>query len=141
MATESMVRHMTTEETRAVMDRYLSGEHAIDGVLADDVVFTVMATGQAFQGPDAVCGMLTYFYHGVFEAVAEQRDLIIGEGRAMGEWDFVGTHVGEFAGVQATGLQVRVPLAVAYDLEGGRITRGRVYFEIPSFLAQVGGAG
>jgi predicted ester cyclase len=49
----------------------------------------------------------------------------------------VGTHLGEFAGVPATGRQVRVPLAVAYDLEAGRITRGRVYFEIPAFLAQV----
>ena len=140
MTTESMVRAMTTEETRAVMDRYLSGEHSIDGVLADDVVFTVMATGQAFTGPDAVGGMLTYFYHGVFEAVAEQTNLVIGEGRAIGEWDFVGTHVGEFAGVQATGRQIRVPLAVAYDLEGGQITRGRVYFEIPAFLAQVSAA-
>jgi steroid delta-isomerase-like uncharacterized protein len=137
MTTESMVRRMTTGETRAVMERYLSGEHVIEGVLADDVAFTVMATGQEFQGPDAVAGMLTYFYHGVFEAVAELTNLVTGEGRAIGEWDFVGTHVGEFAGVQATGRQVRVPLAVAYDLEGGRITRGRVYFEIPAFLAQV----
>ncbi len=140
MATEAMVRQMTTEETQAVMDRYLSGEHATEGVLADDVVFTVMATGQSFEGPEAVGGMLTYFYHGVFEAVAEQTNLVIGAGRAIGEWDFVGTHVGEFAGVAGTGRHVRVPLAVAYDLEAGRITRGRVYLEIPAFLAQVGAA-
>jgi predicted ester cyclase len=70
--------------------------------------------------------------------VAEMTNLVVGEGRAIGEWDFVGTHVGEFAGVPATGRRVRVPLAVAYDLADGRITKGRVYFEIPAFLAQVG---
>jgi steroid delta-isomerase-like uncharacterized protein len=140
MATETRAAAMTVDETRAVMDRYLSEEHAVDGVLADDVVFTVMATGQAFEGPEAVAGMLGYFYHGVFEAVAEQTNLVIEAGRAIGEWDFVGTHIGEFAGVPGTGRQVRVPLAVAYDLADGRITRGRVYFEIPAFLAQVGAA-
>jgi steroid delta-isomerase-like uncharacterized protein len=140
VSSQAVATRMTTDETRAVMDRYLSGEHAIDGVMADDVVFTVMATGQTFEGPEAVGGMLTYFYHGVFEAVAEPTNLVVDAGRAIGEWDFVGTHIGEFAGVPATGRQVRVPLAVAYDLADGRITRGRVYFEIPAFLAQVAAA-
>ena len=137
MATATQAQAMSLDETRIVMERYLSGSHAIDGVMADDVVFTVMATGQEFHGPEAVGGMLTYFYHGVFEADAEQTNLVVSEGHAIGEWDFVGTHVGEFAGVPATGRLVRVPLAVAYDLANGRITRGRVYFEIPGFLAQV----
>ncbi len=138
MATASAASSMSMTETRDVMQRYLSGEHAVDGVMAEDVVFTVMATGQEFRGTAAVAGMLTYFYHGVFEATAEERTLVIGDGHAIGEWDFVGIHVGEFAGVPATGRHVSVPLAVAYDLADGRITRGRVYFEIPAFLAQVG---
>jgi predicted ester cyclase len=53
------------------------------------------------------------------------------------EGDFVGKHIGEFAGVPATGKTVRVPLCVVYDLEGGKIMRGRVYFEVPAFLKQV----
>jgi steroid delta-isomerase-like uncharacterized protein len=85
--------------------------------------------------------MLGYFYHVAFEATAEPTNIVIGEGRAFGEWEFVGTHIGEFAGVPATGRLVRVPLAVAYDLEDGQIIRARIYFEIPAFLAQVGALG
>jgi predicted ester cyclase len=57
----------------------------------------------------------------------------------MLEADFVGTHIGEFAGVPATGRTVRVPLCVVYDLEAGTITRARVYLELPVLLRQLRG--
>jgi steroid delta-isomerase-like uncharacterized protein len=82
--------------------------------------------------------MLDYFYHVAFEATASLKNMVIGDGKAITEWDFVGKHTGEFAGVPATGKQVNVPLCVAYDLENDRIKQGRIYFEIPAFLAQVG---
>lgn len=128
---------MSVEQTRAVMERYVASEHTDLDALAEDVRFTVMATGQVVRGRDAVAAMLGHFYRGAFDAVAEPRSLVIGDGIAIGEWDFVGTHIGEFAGVAATGREVRVPLAVAYDVADGRIARGRVYFETPAFLAQV----
>jgi steroid delta-isomerase-like uncharacterized protein len=131
---------MTIDQTRAVMARYLASGHADLEVMAPDVCFTVMATGQEFRGPEAIAAMLGYFYHGAFEAQATNERLLVGDGRAVGEWDFVGRHTGEFAGVPATGKEVTVPLAVAYDLEDGKVVRGRVYFEIPAFLAQVGAA-
>jgi steroid delta-isomerase-like uncharacterized protein len=131
---------MTIDETRAVMDRYLESGHADLDVMAPDVCFTVMATGQEFRGPQAIAAMLTYFYEQAFSATALNERLVVGEGRAVGEWDFVGRHIGEFAGVPATGREVKVPLAVAYDLEDGKVVRGRVYFETPAFLAQVGGS-
>lgn len=64
----------------------------------------------------------------------------------MGRWCwkliFFGKHVGEFASTPATGENARVPLCVVYDLE--QIKRGRVYFEMPALLRQLGiamGAG
>ena len=130
-------RPMSVEETRAVLGRYLASGHSDLEIMAPEVCFTVMATGQQFRGPQAIAGMLAYFYQQAFEAEAINERLVVGEGRAVGEWDFVGRHIGEFAGVPATGKQVNVPLAVAYDLEDGKVVRGRVYFEIPAFLAQV----
>ena len=50
----------------------------------------------------------------------------------------MGKHIGTFAGVEATGRQVRVPLCVVYDLEDGRIVRGRVYLEVPAMMQQLG---
>lgn len=136
--TSAMTQAMTIESTRATLDKYFNAEHSDGSMMAADVVFTVMATGQEHHGPDAVLGMLQYFYHIAFEATASMTNMVIGEGKAITEWDFTGKHTGEFAGVPATGKEVHVPLCVAYDLENNRIKRGRIYFEIPAFLAQVG---
>lgn len=129
---------MTVEETREVMERYIGAEHGDVGTMADDVVFRVMATGDEHRTPAGVLAMLGYFYHGAFEATAETHKVVFAPGSAVLEADFVGRHIGEFAGVAATGRDVRVPLCVCYDLRDGKIVEGRVYFEIPSFLAQVG---
>lgn len=129
---------MTPEQTRSVMERYLASGHSDLEIMAPDVCFTVMATGQEFRGPGAIAAMLAYFYQQAFEAQAVNERLLIGAGHAVGEWDFVGRHTGEFAGVPATGKTVNVPLAVSYDLADGKVVAGRVYFETPAFLAQVG---
>jgi predicted ester cyclase len=47
-------------------------------------------------------------------------------------------HIGEFAGIPATGMDLRVPLCVVYDLEHDQVKRGRVYFEMPALLQQLG---
>lgn len=128
---------MSIESTRAVMTRYFDSQHSDLSMMADDVVFTVMATGQEHRGRDAVKQMLNYFYHVAFEATAETRLTLFGDANAMIEGVFVGKHVGEFAGVPATGKQVRVPMCVVYDLMSDRIKRGRVYFEMPVLMAQL----
>ena len=120
------------------MLRYLKSEHSDTSMMADDVVFTIMATGQEHRGRDGVLGMLHYFYHIAFEATATTRVMLVSESNAMVEGDFVGKHIGEFAGIPATGKDVRVPLCVVYDLENDEIKRGRVYFEMPALLQQLG---
>lgn len=106
--------------------------------MADDVVFTVMATGQEHKTPKGVLQMLNYFYRIAFGATAEIKNSIIADGKAVSEGDLVGVHIGEFAGFPATGKEVRVPLCVVYDLENDQIKRGRVYFEMPILMVQLG---
>lgn len=132
---------MSIEKTREIMARYLKSEHGDSSMMADDVVFTIMGTGQEHRGPQAVLGMLYYFYHVAFDATAEPKNMVYTDGQAVGEWDFVGKHTGEFAGIPATGKNVRVPLCVVYDLENDKIKRGRVYFEMPALLQQLGVPG
>jgi steroid delta-isomerase-like uncharacterized protein len=129
---------MSVESTRDVVMRYLDSNHSDLSMMAPDVVFTHMATGDEHRGPDGVAGMLHFIYHVAFDARAETRNLVVADGQAVLEADFVGTHIGEFAGVPATGKSVRVPLCVVYDLEHDKIQRGRVYFEVPAFVRQVG---
>ena len=129
---------MSIEGTRATMQRYFDGQHGDVSMMADDVVFTVMATGQENHGREGVFGMLHYFYHIAFDATATTRLTLFGESNAMVEGDFVGKHIGEFAGIPATGKDVRVPLCVVYDLENDQIKHGRVYFEMPALMQQLG---
>lgn len=129
---------MSIEKTRETMLHYFNSEHSDVSMMAKDVVFTIMATGQEHHTPEGVMGMLNYFYHIAFEATATTRGTLFGESNAMFEGDFVGKHIGEFAGVPATGKDVNVPICVVYDLENNLIKRGRVYFEMPALLAQLG---
>jgi steroid delta-isomerase-like uncharacterized protein len=129
---------MSIESTRETMLRYFNSEHGDVSMMAEDVVFTIMATGEEHHGRDAVLGMLTYFYHVAFDATATTRVTLFGEDHAMVEGVFVGKHIGEFAGIPATGKDVRVPLCVVYDLTNDRIQHGHVYFEMPALLQQLG---
>jgi steroid delta-isomerase-like uncharacterized protein len=128
---------MSIESSKAVMDQYFGPEHSTD-VLADDVVFTVMGTGVEHHGPEAVGKMLAYFYSVAFDATAEMKNLIYGENGATAEFDLVGKHIGEFAGIPATGKDVRIPLCVNYDLENNQIKRARIYMEMPVLMRQLG---
>jgi steroid delta-isomerase-like uncharacterized protein len=129
---------MSVDSTREVITRYVESQHSDLSMMADDVVFTNMATGDEHRGPDGVSEMLQYVYHTAFDARAESRNMIFADGKAVLEADFMGRHIGEFAGIPATNKEVRVPLCVVYDLENDQIKRGRVYFEIPALMQQIG---
>ena len=129
---------MSVERTRDAMERYLNSAHRDLSMMAEDVVFTAMATGEEHRGVEGVRRMLEHVYHQAFDATAETRNRIYAENHAVLEADFVGTHIGAFAGVPATNRQVRVPLCVVYDLRDGKIVRGRVYLEIPVLMRQLG---
>jgi steroid delta-isomerase-like uncharacterized protein len=130
--------NMSIESTRSTMMRYFNSEHGDVSIMADDVVFTIMATGLEHRGREGVMNMLNFFYHIAFDAKSENKNVIIADQQAMVESDFVGKHIGEFVGIPATQKHVRVPLAVTYDLEHDKIKRGRVYFEMPALLEQLG---
>jgi steroid delta-isomerase-like uncharacterized protein len=131
---------MSSETTRALVTRYLQSGHTDLSMMADDVVFTTMATGDEHAGLEAVRQMLHQVYHVAFDAHADVRTLVFEDSHAVLEATFVGRHTGEFAGVAATGREVRVPLCVVYDIADDKIARARIYFEVPAFLAQVGAA-
>jgi steroid delta-isomerase-like uncharacterized protein len=131
---------MPSDRTREVMSRYWDSDHKDVSMMAEDVVFTHMATGQEHRGPDEIRRMLDYMYRQAFDATAEIKTRLCGESQAVLEADFVGKHIGEFAGVAPTGRSVRVPLCVVYDLEGDTIKRARVYLEMPVLMRQLGEA-
>jgi predicted ester cyclase len=64
--------------------------------------------------------------------------MLVDDGKVAIEADFVGVHIGEFAGIAATQNTVRVPYSVVYDLDGDRIKALRIYMPLQDLLAQLG---
>lgn len=134
MATQTISE---TERNAEAIHAYLEGHDT--SRLAADAVFTDAATGMSWQGPEAIEGMIHWFYQEVFDAHTEDERLVIdrdGAGAVL-EATFVGIHRGEFAGVAATGREVRIPLVVVYDLADGKVAGARIHFGAAAFLAQV----
>jgi steroid delta-isomerase-like uncharacterized protein len=130
---------MSLESTKSIISKYIASNHSDLSMMADDVEFTDMTSGQKYTGPEAVSQMLNYIYHVAFDAHAETRSLVITETNAVFEAEFKGKHIGEFAGMPATNKSVNVPLCVVYDIENDKIKKGRIYFEIPVLMAQLNG--
>jgi steroid delta-isomerase-like uncharacterized protein len=126
---------------RHVMQGYLDALFKRAGdysdYFADDVVASIEGTGQRAEGRQAVAEFVRNLHRSAFDAYAELKNLLVDEGKAAIEADFVGTHTGEFAGVQATGRTVRVPYSVVYDLVGDKIARLRMYFPVSLLVEQL----
>ncbi|MFN3872463.1 MAG: ester cyclase [Ignavibacterium sp.] len=128
---------MSIETTRNIIKQYFDSVHTDFSMMAEDVVFTNMATGDNYNGINEVSQMLIYVYKIAFDARAETQNIIITETNAVLEGEFVGRHIGEFAGIPPMNKIVRVPLCVVYDIEGAKIKRARIYFEMPALMAQL----
>lgn len=129
---------MSIETTRETMMRYFNSDHGDTSMMADDVVFTMMATGEETKTPAGVLAMLHHFYHVAFDATADIKNSAFDDGKALVEGDIIGKHIGEFAGIPATNKDFRVPICVVYDLENDQIKRARIYFEVPVLMQQLG---
>lgn len=127
---------MSIEHTAKVMDGYWSG-HDPDAI-APDAIFTDVGTGRQWRGREAIGEMLRFFYEEAFEAEFVPETRYIADGLAGVEGRFVGKHIGAFGGVEATGKDVDVPLAVFYTVEDRGITAARVWFMFHNYLEQVG---
>jgi steroid delta-isomerase-like uncharacterized protein len=129
---------MSTE--RQVMQDYLDAlvkREDFPAYFTDDVVATFEGTGQRADGREAAGQLIRYVHQGAFDARMELKNLLVDEGKAAIEADFAGTHTGEFAGIPATGRDVRVPYSVLYDLRGGQISALRIYFPMSQLIEQL----
>ena len=132
---------MTTEQTRQTMQAYADallsfGDFA--RYLSDDATMTFMGTDRVVKGRDAVRDTIKFFHEIAFSSAIEVGTVVCGEGDAMLEAVFVGTHTGEFAGIPASGNPVRVPYSAFYDVADGKITALRLYMSLDELVRQVG---
>jgi predicted ester cyclase len=105
---------------------------------ADDIRLEVVGTDQRVQGPEAAEQAIRFLHEVAFDARPEITNVLVDDHGAAAEATFVGTHVGEFAGIGATGSAVRVPYSVFYELDAGMITALRIYMPMDQLRAQIG---
>jgi steroid delta-isomerase-like uncharacterized protein len=131
---------MSVEETDRLLQEYLQA--LLNGgdfgsFFADEVLWTTMETGERIQGRERVRDFIVALHSQLFEASPEFGNLCVSDGAAALEAAFVGKHTAEFAGIPATGAEVRLPYCVCYDVSNGKIDALRAYFPILALVQQL----
>ncbi|HET6825236.1 MAG TPA: nuclear transport factor 2 family protein [Amnibacterium sp.] len=131
---------MTAEQVRDTVRSYLEAVGSRDGLerfLVEDVTLTVAGVPGPVRGAGAVARAVLHHYAVEFDARAEVVRIVADPRGAGTELLFVGTHVGDYAGIAPTGREVRVPLSMFFDVEDGRITAIRIYYSFEQVLEQL----
>lgn len=127
---------MKTTQEKKKIEKYFESHDT--KYLTEDAVFINMGTNELTIGREAIGNMLHYIYHVAFDAHAEITNTIVTEKKAVLEANFIGKHIGEFAGIKATNKNVKVPLCVTYDLEeNGLVKVARVYMLTSVMMQQL----
>ena len=126
----------TAQTMRAYLDAFLARGDFAD-YYTDDVTWTTVGADQELQGRLPVRDFLSWMHTQAFDAHPKVKNLVVGDGQAALEADFVGTHTGEFLGMPPTGKSVQVPYCVVYDLQDDKITALRAYIPMDLFAQQL----
>jgi ketosteroid isomerase-like protein len=134
---------MPAQQIRETIQRYeeallARGDYA--QFFDDDIELALMGTDVHAHGPQAAEQAIRFLHETAFDATPEVTNVVVGEHGAAAEAWFVGTHTGNFGGVNATGNPVRVPYSVFYDVDAEKIRELRIYLPMDQLLAQVQGA-
>jgi steroid delta-isomerase-like uncharacterized protein len=126
----------TAQTMRSYLDALLARGDFAD-YYADEVTWTTVGANQELQGRQPVRDFLIWMHTQAFDAHPKVKTLIVGDGQAALEADFVGTHTGEFLGIPASGKSVQIPYCVVYDLRDDKITALRAYIPMDLFTQQL----
>ena len=114
---------------------------AEDDLFSPDVVTVDPAAG-TIRGIDSFKAYVRAF-HAAFPDERHTLSSVVESGSMVAaEGTFTGTHAGPLVGpagqVPATGRTVQLAFADVFEVEQGRITRHRLYYDQVSFLGQLG---
>ena len=126
----------TSETMRSYLDALVAQGDFAD-YFTDDVTWATVGSGQQMQGREPVRDFLIWMHTHAFDARPKVKTLVVGDGPAALEADFVGTHTGEFLGMPTSGKSVQVPYCVVYDLRDDKIAALRAYIPMELFAQQL----
>ena len=131
---------MSAQENIHIVQAYLSGHQP--QFMAEDATFRDFSQDEPLRGREAIGAMLDMMYRTAFsEARAESRSLVADSERVVLEFTFHGVQTGDLIGIAPSGKRVEVPMCAVYDVAGGAIRHGRLYYDAATMAKQLGLTG
>ena len=100
------VRHSIAEDRRDV--------EGLIATLAADCVYEIVPTGQRWEGHDGARAFYTGFLAAFPDVHFDLADIVIGPQGVFEVATMTGTHMGDWAGLAATGLPVRLWIGIHF---------------------------
>ena len=133
------------EESVALVQRYYAAFNAGDMVgflslLTDDVAHDINQ-GKRESGKAAFANFMQHMNRCYREQLVDMVVMAIEDGtRAAAEFTVLGTYLNTDEGLPpASGQTYRLPAGAFFDLRDGRVARVSNYYNLPDWIAQVGG--
>ena len=115
--------------------------HDVDKIASfftDDCVYEDLAFGVVNRGKKELKGFIKATFVWSPDLKFELESFFSAGSRTASEWVMTGTHAGEFGGLPATGKSFSVRGVSISELRGDKISRHADYYNLVSFLQQVG---
>jgi steroid delta-isomerase-like uncharacterized protein len=138
------VIHVMVAEDR-ILDEWAAAwsapSHAIERVLAlftDDCLYEDVTMGVVNHGKEELKAFAELVFAVFPDFKIEMASSFVAERLVRGEWSMSGTHQGAMPGLPATGRRFLVRGATILELQGSKIRRCSDYWDLATFLKQVG---
>jgi steroid delta-isomerase-like uncharacterized protein len=111
-------------------------------LVTNDSEFTELPTGRIYRGPDGVRENFQFWFGAFPDGKVEIRNLIGAGDTVVVEYIGRGTNTGPMQTEQGemppTGKSVQLEFCDVVEVKGGKIARGRSYFDSGSMMRQLG---
>jgi steroid delta-isomerase-like uncharacterized protein len=138
-----MISSTSPEEIRRlVRDLYdawsLHQLEKIDAIFTDDAAYEDVAAGQAYTGKEAIKELLRGAYAWAPDFRVTMKSLIVSDDCAATEWLSEGIQTGPIGDLPASGNSFRLRGASIIVFRDGKIASVTDYYDMATFLAQLG---
>lgn len=110
----------------------------IASFFTDDCVYEDLAFGMVARGKKEIKDFIKVTFVWSPDLKFELKSFFSAGGRTATEWVMTGTHAGELPGMPATGKSFSLRGVSISELREGKISRNTDYYNLVSFLQQVG---
>jgi steroid delta-isomerase-like uncharacterized protein len=129
------------EKREAIVKEHVNAENRHDADASVATFFTpryqVFPMGIIHDGADAVRDLLFGIFAGFPDFKVEIDKTHHSEDAVILEIRMKGTHLGDWAGIKATGRSMDVPVACIFEFDGDRLNCEKVYFDMATLVNQL----